>query len=43
MKDAIQKLPIGKMLGPDKIPNKAIKTALEKLTTPLINAATTCL
>ena len=42
MKDAIQKLLIGKALGPDKIPNKAIKAALKELTTSFANAATIC-
>jgi len=29
--------------GPDKIPNKAIKTALEELAALLANTATACL
>ena len=43
MKDAIRKLPTGKAVGPDRIPNEAIKAILEALTTPLANTATTCL
>ena len=43
IKDAIQKLPIGKVVGPDRILNKAIKAALKVLTTPLANTVTTCL
>jgi len=31
------------MLGPNKIPNEAIKMALEELATPLVNIATVCL
>ena len=42
MKNAIQKLFIGKMLGLDKILNKAIKVALEKLATPFANAIIVC-
>ena len=42
IKDAIQKLSTGKALGPDKIPNEAIKAALEELATPLANIATAC-
>ena len=37
------KLPTRKAVGLDRIPNKAIKAALEALTTPLANAATTYL
>ena len=43
IKDAIQKLPTGKAPKPDKIPNKAIKAASEKLAIPLANAAIVCL
>ena len=43
IKDAIRKLPTGKVVGPDRIPNKAIKAALEAIAIPLANTATTCL
>ena len=43
IKDAIWKLPIRKAVSPDRIPNKTIKAALETLTIPLANIATTCL
>ena len=42
IKDAIQKLPISKIPGPDKIPNKAIKTAAEELAALFANIATAC-
>ena len=43
MKNAIWKLPTGKVTGLDRILNKAIKAILEAITTLLINTATTCL
>ena len=43
IKDAIRKLSTEKAVGPDRILNKAIKAALEALTTPLANTAITCL
>ena len=43
IKDAIQKLPIRKVIGPDRILNKAIKTALKALIIPLANTITTYL
>ena len=43
MKDAIRKLPTNKAAGLDRIPNKAIKAALEAVAILLANAATTCL
>ena len=43
MKDAIQKLPTGKALGPDKILNKTIKIVLKELAALFVSAATMCL
>ena len=43
IKDAIRKLPTSKAAGLDRIPNKAIKAALEAIATLLANAATTYL
>ena len=43
MKDTIRKLPTSKAAGLDRIPNEAIKAALEAVATPLANAATTYL
>ena len=43
IKNTIQKLPISKMPGPDKIPNKTIKAALKELTTLFTNTVTVCL
>ena len=43
IKDAIQKLPIRKVVGPDRILNKAIKAALKALTILLVNTIITCL
>jgi len=43
IKNAIQKLLIGKMLRPNKIPNKAIKVVLKELVILFANAATACL
>ena len=43
IKDAIRKLPTGKVTGPDRILNKAIKAALEAIAIPLVNIATTYL
>ena len=43
IKDTIQKLPIRKAVGLDRILNKAIKAVLEALMTPLANTITTYL
>ena len=43
IKDAIQKFPIGKGVGLDRILNKAIKVILKALTILLANTATTYL
>jgi len=43
IKDAIQKFPINKAPKLNKIPNEAIKAALEKLAILLANMATICL
>ena len=43
MKDIIWKLPISKVVGLDRILNKAIKAALEAVAILLTNTATTCL
>ena len=43
IKNAIRKLPIGKVVGLDRILNKVIKAVLEALTTLLANTITTCL
>ena len=43
IKDTIQKLFTGKVIGLDKILNKVIKAALEALITPLANTTTTYL
>ena len=43
MKNAIRKLPIGKVTGLDRILNKVIKAALEAIAIPLVDAVTTYL
>ena len=43
IKDAIRKLFTGKVVGPDRILNKAIKAVLKALMTLLANTTTTCL
>ena len=43
MKDTIRKLPISKVTGLDGILNKAIKTILKAIATPLANTTTTYL
>ena len=43
MKDTIRKLLTGKVVGLDRILNKAIKAALKALIILLANTATTCL
>ena len=43
IKNAIRKLPTGKVVGLDRILNKVIKAALKALTTPLANTITTYL
>ena len=43
IKNAIRKLPTGKVVGLDRILNKVIKAVLEALITPLANITITCL
>ena len=43
IKDAIQKLPISKVTGLDRILNKAIKAVLKAITIPLVDTTTTYL
>ena len=43
MKDTIRKLPTRKVVGPDRIPNEAIKAVSKVLTTLLANTAITYL
>ena len=43
IKDAIRKLPTKKVVGLDRILNKAIKAVLKALITPLVNTITTYL